>query len=86
VIWSRVHLAHPWEIAAAALCSYSAYLNWFGTLLAGIWGAGRDIAPIASSQHKGTPAQEATIKIILTTVGVTLLIGIPIVFVGLLNG
>lgn len=83
IIWSRVDLARGWEVAAVALCIYSAYMNWFATQLSAILGAGRSIAPVASRDHEGTRGQELLIRSLLTSVGVALFSGFPIIMVGL---
>lgn len=83
IIWSRVDLARGWGVAAVALCIYSAYMNWFATQLSAILGAGRSIAPVASRDHEGTRGQELLIRSLLTSVGVALFLGFPIIMVGL---
>ncbi len=50
------------------------YVNWLATSLAGLWGAGAAMMPIAGGQHTGTGLQEGLIAFALTTLTVGMII------------
>lgn len=52
------------------------------TRLAGIWDTGKD-TPISSGGHTGKPAHEKTVSTMLIVVGITDLIAVTIIFIGL---
>jgi hydroxylaminobenzene mutase len=51
---------------------YGAYGNWVGTVFGAVCGT-RAMTAIAGAGHEGLPWQEATVSVVLTTSGVTMI-------------
>jgi hydroxylaminobenzene mutase len=83
LVWPHVHLPHAWSLTAVALIVYSAYANWLGTLLAGAWGAGRKLTPIAAGDHEASKLKETIFGFLLISLSVAIVIGVVIVIVGI---
>jgi len=83
LLWPHLDLSHGWALTAAYLLIYAAYANWLATLLAGVWGAGRKLAPIATGEHRASAAKESVVSVLLITLAVTIVFGVGIVLVGL---
>ena len=84
LIWDRIHLGDFWLAVAFWTLVYGTWANWGATLLGGIWGTGR-ITPISSGGRTGGAVQEKIVTTMLVLVGLTDIIGVAIVFVGLLS-
>ena len=65
------------------LIVYSAFANWLATLLAGAWGAGRKLAPIAAGDHQASAVKEGVVSFLLVSLSLSIVVGIGIVIVGL---
>ena len=61
---------------------YSSYANWFGCLLAGIFGAGK-VTPLAASGKTGSPIIEALVAILLASVAVVSFVAVALSLYGL---
>jgi hydroxylaminobenzene mutase len=85
LLWPYVELSQVWEGVAVALLIYGAWMNWFATLLAGIWGAGGRMMPIAAPNHIGSGAKEGFIKFLLLSLSVADVIGVALVLWGVLR-
>jgi hydroxylaminobenzene mutase len=83
LLWPHILLPHAWATAAAVLIVYAAYANWLATLLGGIWGAGRKLAPIATGDHVASRSKEAIVSFLFLSLGVSIVIGVVIVIIGL---
>lgn len=84
LLWPHVDLPRGWEIAAAALLVYGAWVTWLTTLLAALWGAGGPMMPLAASDRVGSAAQEAVVQAGLTTLAIADVLGVAIVLWGIL--
>jgi hydroxylaminobenzene mutase len=84
LIWNRLELGRFWLHVAFWTLLYGTWANWGATLLAGIWGTGR-MTPIGSGGRTGKPAHEAAVTGMLFVVGITDLIAVTIIFVGLVS-
>jgi hydroxylaminobenzene mutase len=85
LLWPYVELSHIWETVTVALLLYGAWINWFATLLAGIWGAGGRMMKIAASDHVGSGAKEGFIKFLLISLSIADIIGVSLVLWGILR-
>ena len=83
LLWPHIHLPHAWAVAAVALIVYAAYANWFATLLAAAWGAGRKLAPIATGDHAASAAKEQIVSFLLVSLAPCIVVGVGIVIAGL---
>jgi hydroxylaminobenzene mutase len=82
LLWPWVQVTSGWEKAAVALVVYGSYANWLATLLAGWWGAGRGMMPIAGGEHAASAVKEFVIKFLLITLAVAIVGGVGIVLFG----
>lgn len=83
VIWSQLRLSAPAMQWGYGLALFGTYTNWATTLLAGIWGAGAAMMPIAGNNFLGTTVQEDLIKFGLGSLSLTMLIVCGILLWGL---
>jgi len=65
------------------LVIYGCFAAWSSNLLAGLWGAGNTMIPIAAGQAHGTPLQELIISIGLRSAAVSLITSVVIILWGL---
>lgn len=82
LIWSRLDIGLFWLTVAFWTLVYGTWGNWGATLLAGIWGTG-EATPISSAGLTGKPVHEAIVSGMLILVGITDLIAVTIIFIGL---
>lgn len=61
LLWPHLTLGSLAQKILFAVTMYGSYTNWLVTLLAGFWGAGSAMMPIAGGDHSGTSLQEAFI-------------------------
>lgn len=83
LLWPHIDLPNAWGVTAVALIVYAAYANWLATLLAAAWGAGRRLAPIAAADHEASAVKEAFVSFLLISLGLSIVVGVVIVIVGL---
>src|SRR5690625_1097600 len=83
LIWGRLDLSELWLQIAFWTLLYGTWANWGAALLAGIWGTG-ERSPIASGGRTGTPVHERIVSTMLVSVGISDLIAVAIIFIGLL--
>lgn len=82
LIWGRLELGETWLQIAFWTLLYGTWANWGATLLAGIWGTGK-VTPISSGGRTGKPSHEKIVSTMLIAVGITDLIAVTIIFIGL---
>lgn len=82
LIWGRLELGETWLQIAFWTLLYGTWANWGATLLAGIWGTGK-VTPISAGGRTGKPVHEKTVSTMLIGVGITDLIAVTIIFIGL---
>jgi (hydroxyamino)benzene mutase len=85
LLWPRLHLPELARVAAFALLAYGTYANWLATQLAAIWGAGHRFMPGATGDHRGTPAQERTVDVLLMALVPAMIVGTVLVLIGVLR-
>lgn len=74
LLWPHLSLGKLAQRLLFAFVVYGAYVNWLVTLLAGFWGAGAGMMPIAGGGHEGTALQEAFITFGLMSLSVGMLV------------
>ena len=74
IIWPQLRLSNPALQWGYGLALFGTYTNWATTLLAGIWGAGAAMMPLAGNNLFGTALQEGLIKFGLGSLSLTMLI------------
>ena len=85
LLWPYVNLSQTLETVTVALLIYGTWMNWFATLLSGIWGAGGRMMPIAAPDHVGSGAKEGFIKFSLISLSIADVIGVCLVLWGVLR-
>ncbi len=85
LLWPYVNLSQSWELVTVALLIYGTWMNWFATLLAGIWGAGGRMMKISAADHVGSNAKEGFIKFLLISLSIADVIGVGLVLWGVLR-
>lgn len=83
LVWPRLHLperAHRWGYLLALIGTYT---NWATTLLAGFWGAGAAMMPIAGGGMQGAVWQELLIKAGLAVLSLAMVVVCGLVLWGL---
>ena len=83
LLWPRLALGTVALSAAFWFMVYAAFANWLGVLLAGIWGAGSGMMPLAAQGMTGSSVQEAIIAALLISLSVAMVLGIVLVIWGL---
>ncbi|CAI9409773.1 hypothetical protein [Nocardioides sp. T2.26MG-1] len=82
LIWGRLELGETWLHIAFWSLLYGTWANWGATLMAAIWGTGK-VTPISSGGRTGTLVHERIVSTMLIGVGLTDLLAVAIIFVGL---
>jgi hydroxylaminobenzene mutase len=83
VIWTQLRLSDSALQWGYGLALFGTYTNWLTTFLAGIWGAGAAMMPIAGNNLSGTVIQEELIKFGLGSLSITMLIVCALLIWGL---
>ena len=83
LIWTRLHLSNKALTWGYALSLFGTYTNWATTLLAGTWGAGAEVMPIAGGGYEGAAWQEALVRIGLVTLSAAMIVVCGLVLRGL---
>jgi hydroxylaminobenzene mutase len=83
LIWQKVRLSDVLLKWGYGLSLFGTYTNWATTLLAGLWGAGGELMPIAGGGFQGATWQETLIKIGLVSLSLAMIIVCAFVLWGL---
>ena len=83
LIWHKLRLSNGALKWGYALSLFGTYTNWITTLLAGLWGAGAEMMPIAGGSFQGVAWQEVLIKIGLVALSFAIIIVCILVLRGL---
>lgn len=83
LIWTRLRVSNRMLTWGYFLALFGTYTNWFTTFLAGIWGAGGEMMPIAGGNFYGVAWQEIIIKFGLLSLSVAMVIVSVVVLWGL---
>lgn len=83
ILWPRLKLTGTVSRVAFWLALYGCVAAWMANLLAGIWGAGNSMLPMAAGQARGSVLQEAIIATALRTAAVSLIAASVLILWGL---
>jgi (hydroxyamino)benzene mutase len=83
LLWDRVRLNRTFARIVFWLAIYGCCAAWTANLLAGIWGAGNTMLPIAAGQAHGSLFQETLIAIVLRTAALSLISSVVMILWGL---
>jgi hydroxylaminobenzene mutase len=73
LLWPRLELNQAASRAGFWLAVYGCFAAWTANVLAGVWGAGNSLLPMAAGPAHGSPIQEGIIAISLRTAAVSLI-------------
>ena len=73
VLWPKLKLTRAVSRVAFGLAVYGCFAAWSANVLAGMWGAGNAMLPIAAGQAHGSALQEGILAISLRTAAVSLI-------------
>jgi hydroxylaminobenzene mutase len=73
ILWPRLRLTRATSRIGFWLAVYGCFAAWTANILAGVWGAGNSMLPIAAGQARGSALQEAIIATGLRTAAVALI-------------
>ena len=74
IIWARLRLSNRALTWGYFLTLFGTYTNWATTFLAGLWGAGAEMMPIAGGDFFGAVWQEMLIKFGLLALSIAMVI------------
>jgi hydroxylaminobenzene mutase len=83
IIWTKLRLSNRTLTWGYFLALFGTYTNWGTTFLAGIWGAGADMMPIAGGDFYGLAWQETVIQFGLLALSIAMLLVSGILLWGL---
>jgi hydroxylaminobenzene mutase len=84
--WGRLSLGAAVQKVLFAVVVYGTYANWLATQLAGFWGAGTTMMPIAGGEMAGSALQEGLIVFALVSLSVGMIVACLITLWGLRGG
>lgn len=85
-VWNLVCLSPRGERWAVGLLGFGMVANWLATLLAAIWGAGRETMPLAAAGRQASAVQEGLITALLVSLSAAVVAGLILVLIGLIQG
>lgn len=85
LLWPRLRLSPALSRSAFWLLIYECIAAVSTNLLAGAWGAGNSILPLAANGVRGSAIQEVVIKIGLRSAGAALIVALVLILWGLRN-
>lgn len=85
-VWKLVSLSPRGERWAVGLLGFGMVANWLATLLAAIWGAGRETMPLAAAGRQASAVQEGLITALLVSLSAAVVAGLILVLIGLIQG
>jgi (hydroxyamino)benzene mutase len=83
LLWTKLRLTVSMSRMVFCLLVYGCFAAWMANVLAGVWGAGSAMLPLAAGQVRGTMLQEAIIKVVLRTAAVSLIAAVTFIAWGL---
>lgn len=73
MLWPKLKLTSAMSRVGFWLAVYGCFAAWTANVLAGVWGAGNSMLPIAAGQARGNMLQEGIIAIGLRTAAASLI-------------
>jgi hydroxylaminobenzene mutase len=83
LLWPRLSLGVTASWIAFWLFVYSDFATLTGYVMAGLWGAGNSIIPLAAGSARGTAFQEGAISVVLYSAAAPALISLALILWGL---
>lgn len=73
LLWPRLALTPLWSRVGPWLAVYGCFAAWTANLLAGVWGAGNTMLPLAAGTARGSGLQETLIAVALRSAALALI-------------
>jgi hydroxylaminobenzene mutase len=83
LLWPKLKLTHMIAWIGFWLILYGFFAAWIANVLAGVWGAGSSLLPMAAGPAQGSPLQEGIIMIGLGTAAMSQITALLLVLWGL---
>ena len=83
LLWPKLRLTQRMARGAFWLIFYGFFAAWLANVLAGVWGAGSAMLPMAAEQAQGSSLQEGIIMISLRTAAVSQITALLVILWGL---
>ncbi len=83
LLWPKLALTRALSRAGCWLAVYGCFAAWTANLLAGAWGAGNTMLPLAAGAARGSGLQETVIAIALRSAAVALIAAAILILWGL---
>lgn len=83
MLWPRLKLRGLLSQVGSWLAIYGCAAAWISNVLAGLWGAGSSMLPLAAGSARGNAAQELIITIGLRSAAVSLIVATLLILWGL---
>jgi hydroxylaminobenzene mutase len=83
LLWPKLKLTRRMSRVGFWLVVYGFFAAWIANVLAGVWGAGNSMLPMAAGQAQGSPLQEGIIAIGLRTAAASQITALILVLWGL---
>jgi hypothetical protein len=83
LVWPKLRLSRVSSRLGLLLAVYGCFAAWTANLLAGVWGAGSTMLPMAAGQAHGSALQEGVIALALRTAAVSLIAAAVLILWGL---
>lgn len=83
LIWDRLILSEGNQKKTYFALLFGTYTNWITVTLAGIWGAGGEMMPIAGGILKGSMIQEGLIKFGLISLSLAMVYACIVMIIGI---
>ncbi|MBI3246107.1 MAG: hydrogenase [Deltaproteobacteria bacterium] len=83
LLWPKLKLTQVMSRVGFWLVVYGFFAAWTANVLAGVWGAGNSMLPLAAGQAQGSALQEGIIAIGLRTAAVSQITALILVLWGL---
>jgi hydroxylaminobenzene mutase len=83
ILWPRLRLTRATSRVGFWLAVYGCFAAWTANVLAGVWGAGNSMLPIAAGQARGSVFQEVIIAAGLRSAAVSLIAAAVLILWGL---
>lgn len=83
LLWPKLKLTHLMSRVGFWLILYGFFAAWIANVLAGVWGAGSSLLPMAAGQAQGRPLQEGIITIGLRTAALSQITALLLILWGL---
>jgi len=83
LLWPKLTLTRSMSRLAWCLAVYGCFAAWTANVLAGVWGAGNSMLPIAAGQARGSALREGIIATGLVTAAASLIAAAMLILWGL---